>query len=668
MGNNLDVRGGLTVSGSARVSGGLGADLFTGNGAGLTGLNAGNITSGTLPNAQLPANVAKIDASQTFSGANTFSYVSGAPFAVNSTTKVSNLNADLLDGLHSGAFAQLNTSPSFTGTVTAPGFSGNGSSLTSLNAANIASGTLADARLSANVATLNGTNVFTGTNTFAGVTILTNWSNVYNGTFSGNGGGLTNLQGANANLALLNGTNLFTGTNTFAGVTMLTNWNNVVNGTFAGNGFGLTNLNFTNLVGTIPDARLSTNVALLNGTNLFRGTNTFSGVVIATNLNNQLAGAFLNLPATTPSAGIIYSGGNPVLHAYGFENIFLGGAGNFTMNGLANTGIGFAALWQNNGGSYNVANGYGALVYNTSGSYNTADGLQALRANMSGNNNTAIGANTLLSNTTGSTNIALGFNAGYNITTGSSNIDIGNLGVSTDANIIRIGDGQIQAFIAGVITGNGFGLTNLNAGNIASGTLADARLSANVAMLNVAQTFTATNTFATKVGIGTLTPSAPLDVAGDTWVRGLLRSGSEAGTSEAPSPAGLVIRRINSNSTTAGQILARTDALTLERDGTTSGLLIRYPASGSSFTISCVGFNNAGTVVTFHRALVTPFIPSTVQIFSDAQRVVHAQISFGDTISSTGHFTQVVLDRLDDGGAYNNDARWVGTLNSTYNQ
>lgn len=45
---------------------------FSGNGASLTGLNAGNITSGTLPNAQLPANVALLNASQTFSGANTF--------------------------------------------------------------------------------------------------------------------------------------------------------------------------------------------------------------------------------------------------------------------------------------------------------------------------------------------------------------------------------------------------------------------------------------------------------------------------------------------------------------------------------------------------------------------------------------------------------------------
>ena len=58
IGNDLDVRGGLTVSGSARISGGLGVDSisatnFSGNGAGLTSLNASALTSGTVPLAQL---------------------------------------------------------------------------------------------------------------------------------------------------------------------------------------------------------------------------------------------------------------------------------------------------------------------------------------------------------------------------------------------------------------------------------------------------------------------------------------------------------------------------------------------------------------------------------------------------------------------------------------
>ena len=124
-------------------------------------------------------------------------------------------------------------------------------------------------------------------------------------------------------------------------------------------------------------------------------------------------GGVLNLPVTTAGAGIIYSGGSPLLHAYGAGNSFVGlNAGNLTM----------------------------------SGSDNTANGSQAL-----------------LDNTSGSNNIAVGYQAGYWITTGSSNIDIGNPGTAIDNNIIRIGSGQSQTFIAGVINGNGAGLGGLNA-------------------------------------------------------------------------------------------------------------------------------------------------------------------------------------------------------------
>jgi hypothetical protein len=52
-----------------------------------------------------------------------------------------------------------------------------------------------------------------------------------------------------------------------------------------------------------------------------------------------------------------------------------------------------------------------------------------------------------------------------------------------------------------------------NAGNLNAGTLADARLSSNVALLNTTQTFTTDKYFTGNVGIGTSTPTAPLDVA-----------------------------------------------------------------------------------------------------------------------------------------------------------
>lgn len=108
-------------------------------------INASNMNAGTLADARLSANVALLNAVQTFTAAKTFAAAAaftaaGAPFTVSSTTLVTNLNADLLDGQH-GAFYQ--------------------------NAGNLSAGTIPDARLSANVALRNATNAFTALNTFS---------------------------------------------------------------------------------------------------------------------------------------------------------------------------------------------------------------------------------------------------------------------------------------------------------------------------------------------------------------------------------------------------------------------------------------------------------------------------------------------------------------------
>ena len=64
---------------------------------------AGNVT-GNIADAQLSANVARLNGNQTFTGLPTFSPASGPPFNVSAgAVKVSNLNADLLDGLDSSA-------------------------------------------------------------------------------------------------------------------------------------------------------------------------------------------------------------------------------------------------------------------------------------------------------------------------------------------------------------------------------------------------------------------------------------------------------------------------------------------------------------------------------------------------------------------------------------
>jgi photosystem II stability/assembly factor-like uncharacterized protein len=178
-------------------------------------------------------------------------------------------------------------------------FTGNGAGLSSLNAASLITGTVSDSRLSGNVALLGNNQAFTGINT------MNNSGNSFAGSFSGNGGGLTNLNLAvngssitnlnasalttgtladarlSANVPLLNATEQFTGAIT------ATNSANIIAGTIRGDGSGLTNLNTANLTsGTVADARLSANVALLNRTQTFTGTNTFSSA------SNSFTGTF----------------------------------------------------------------------------------------------------------------------------------------------------------------------------------------------------------------------------------------------------------------------------------------------------------------------------------------------------------------------------------------
>jgi hypothetical protein len=106
------------------------------------------------------------------------------------------------------------------------------------------------------------------------------------------------------------------------------------------------------------------------------------------------------------------------------------------------TGAGYQALENNTTGNVNTATGAQALFSNTTGGSNTATGRWALNSNTTSVGNTANGFDALADNTTGSNNIALGDN----------NIDIGNQGVTAEANTIRIGTQgtQTATFVAGI--------------------------------------------------------------------------------------------------------------------------------------------------------------------------------------------------------------------------
>lgn len=163
--------------------------------------NAANLT-GTLPDARLSNNAALLAGAQTFSGAKSFtippSFTSPGgtpPFAVTSTTRVVNLNADLLDGLDSSAF-----------------------SLTSHthDASAIVSGLLADARLSTNIPRLNAASTFT-----TGLTISMTTQTPLNMTSTSTGGTWMNLGNTSANGHTWNAIATATGNSEGAGKLLL---------------------------------------------------------------------------------------------------------------------------------------------------------------------------------------------------------------------------------------------------------------------------------------------------------------------------------------------------------------------------------------------------------------------------------------------------------------
>lgn len=142
-----------------------------------------------------------------------------------------------------------------------------------------------------------------------------------------------------------------------------------------------------------------------------------------------------------------------------------------------------------------------------------------------------------------------------------------------------------------------------------------------------------------------------------------VRSGSEAGTSQVPFVGGatgyigLISRRINDTTNVAGRILARTDVLTLERDGTSGGLQIANPAGRSSQNIACTGVTSSGAVI--GNAFVAP--AGTTSVFSNAQGLVSVNCTFGD-VFFLNNVTQVSLQRFPD------DFYWAGTVTSTFDQ
>lgn len=137
---------------------------------------------------------------------------------------------------------------------------------------------------------------------------------------------------------------------------------------------------------------------------------------------------------------------------------------------------------------------------------------------------------------------------------------------------------------------------------------------------------------------------------------GLIRTGNETGTTQTHIYNGIVIRPIRSTLSTAGNIMARTNNLTLERDGSDAGWQITNTGSGNE-VINCIGLTNIGASNNKSLTLAV----GTTALYADGNNIVYMSCMFGDPFSSS-YNTQITIQR------YTGDHYWTGFVTSNYNQ
>ena len=309
-----------TLSGT--ITGGTFSGTHTGNGSGLSSLNASNVSSGTLHSDRLPSKTGTgnvvMSANPTLSGT-----ITGGTFSGTHTGNGSGLTTLNATNISSGTLASdrlpsktgtgnvvMSANPTLSGTITGGTFAGthtgNGSGLTTLNATNISSGTLASDRLPSKTGT--GNVVMSANPTLSG----TITGGTFTGTHTGNGSGLSSLNASNVSTGTLHNDRLSTKTGT-GNIVMSTNptlsgtiTGGTFSGTHTGNGSGLSSLNATNISsGTLSNDRLGTVPYNKGGTGQ---TSYTRGDIIYSNANNSLA----KLAVGTESGMFLRSDGTDV--------------------------------------------------------------------------------------------------------------------------------------------------------------------------------------------------------------------------------------------------------------------------------------------------------------------------------------------------------------------
>ena len=178
----------------------------------------------------------------------------------------------------------------------------------------------------------------------------------------------------------------------------------------------------------------------------------------------------------------------------GYNNSAMGAYSlRFNTTGCLNSAMGFYALRNTTTGSYNSATGGFALYHDTNGYNNSAMGAYSLYSNTTGYNNSAMGYFALYANTIGNSNTAVGYEAGNDNSTGNGNVFLGNRAGYSET-------GSNKLYIA-----NSAATPPLIYGDFSTG----------------------------NVGLGTTSPAAKLQVAGQVKITGGSPAAGKVLTSDA---------------------------------------------------------------------------------------------------------------------------------------
>lgn len=449
-----------------------------------------------------------------------------------------------------------------------------------------------------------------------------------------------------ANVALLSGSASFAGAVTATG--------------FTGDGSALTALNGTSITtGTVADGRLSTNIAQLNLAQSFSALKTFS------------AGA-------TITAGQTFA-----INGEGFTDL--------TGNGLTLSGSTLAVLY---GSSANTAVEGNITITCPSGTGNLSGGGNSITLGSGGTcsnitTNNAVSFSTSVTSPlfTGAGAVTLGSGGAGDLTLDSAS----NVLVMSDATLRRIASGtttielndgadttlsvfntngaavanlSVEGLVsAASLSGDGSLITAINGTNITTGTVADGRLSSNVSLLNLAQSFSALKTFSAgaTISVGqtfTINGEGFTDLTGN----GLTLSGSSLAVIYG-STANTSVEGNTGITITAGTGISGGGAITLGAGGSVSldidyGSLAGTAVQGNT-TLTCpsgsgnltgggtsITLGTGGTcgaistnnAVTFTTSVTSPLFTSSgaISLTSGGANTVSIDAGGASTISIAG--------------------------------